>query len=402
MKNYAYITLLTNDDYLPGVLLLREGLRMTHSEYPLITMVTEDVSEESLDTLQRYSVETRLVPKIQLPEKILKYDQELNPRITETWRYVFSKFNIFKFTEFDKVIFLDADLMIMKNLDHCFEYPHMTAALDGEYVNLWEGWPHFNSGFMVIEPDETLPEKLIQFSEELDLDTIKDGYGNKYVLADQEILNLYYRDWVDQPEKHLSKYYNVFPPHCSEQAYDDLKANAYFVHFVGCKPWANLQLDTKLGSTIVHPWAVDPVPIVKKLFVEASAILSASQQFPDVDWVTMETSGKHDYNCAIVALERFCNPQIANDYIQKALLKSPGDEMFIKYSTQVKTCLKLQKLKPDILNFLSELLQDQTEKGICTRLVYDYITVLSVYVWTLTEYRVAEKFYNTFFNSLLQ
>ena len=84
MKNYAYITLLTNDDYLPGVLLLREGLRMTHSEYPLITMVTEDVSEESLDTLQRYSVETRLVPKIQLPEKILKYDQELNPRITET------------------------------------------------------------------------------------------------------------------------------------------------------------------------------------------------------------------------------------------------------------------------------------------------------------------------------
>ena len=116
----------------------------------------------------------------------------------------------------------------------------------------------------------------------------------------------------------------------------------------------------------------------------------------------METSGKHDYNCAIVALERFCNPQIANDYIQKALLKSPGDEMFIKYSTQVKTCLKLQKLKPDILNFLSELLQDQTEKGICTRLVYDYITVLSVYVWTLTEYRVAEKFYNTFFNSLLQ
>ena len=116
----------------------------------------------------------------------------------------------------------------------------------------------------------------------------------------------------------------------------------------------------------------------------------------------METSGKHDYNCAVVALEYFCNPQIANDYIQNALVKNSGDEMFIKYYHQVKTYLKLQKLKPDILNFLSELLQDQTEKGICTKLVYDYLTLLSVYVWTLTEYRIAEKIYNTFGNSLTQ
>jgi len=56
-------------------------------------------------------------------------------------------------TEIDKWLFLDADMMIMKNIDHVFEYPHLTSALDGEYFNLWPGWDHFNSGVLLIEPN---------------------------------------------------------------------------------------------------------------------------------------------------------------------------------------------------------------------------------------------------------
>ena len=40
----------------------------------------------------------------------------------------------------------------MKNLDHLFDKPHLTAAIDGEYFNLWPDWVHFNGGCMVIEP----------------------------------------------------------------------------------------------------------------------------------------------------------------------------------------------------------------------------------------------------------
>ena len=68
------------------------------------------------------------------------------------WENVPSKFEIFNLTQFEKIVYLDADIYVLKNLDHLFAAPHLTAALDGEYFNLWEGWPHFNAGCMVIEP----------------------------------------------------------------------------------------------------------------------------------------------------------------------------------------------------------------------------------------------------------
>ena len=55
--------------------------------------------------------------------------------------------------------------MVMKNLDHLFEYPHLTSALDGEYFNLWPGWDHFNSGILVIEPNIEEYNRIIDFIE---------------------------------------------------------------------------------------------------------------------------------------------------------------------------------------------------------------------------------------------
>jgi len=77
---------------------------------------------------------------------------KIAPGTATVWHDCWTKFHIFNLIQFDKIIFLDADLLILKNLDHLFDKPHMTAALDGEYFGLWEGWPHFNSGCMVIEP----------------------------------------------------------------------------------------------------------------------------------------------------------------------------------------------------------------------------------------------------------
>ena len=73
----------------------------------------------------------------------------------------------------------------------------MTAALDGEYCNLWPLAPHFNAGFMVIETDEKLFDDIFMFSNTLDVDNVKNFAGKDYVIADQELLNLYYKDWKD-------------------------------------------------------------------------------------------------------------------------------------------------------------------------------------------------------------
>lgn len=92
--------------------------------------------------------------------------------------------------EYDKVIFCDADLMFLKNCDHCFEMPHMTAALDGEYMNLWPTLPHFNSGFMVIEPGKDSSNSIMEFVKTHDIKSIP----HDQVIADQDVLNTYFAD----------------------------------------------------------------------------------------------------------------------------------------------------------------------------------------------------------------
>jgi hypothetical protein len=44
MENYSYISLLTNDTYVYGIILLSESLKRVKSKYPLNVLITEDVS----------------------------------------------------------------------------------------------------------------------------------------------------------------------------------------------------------------------------------------------------------------------------------------------------------------------------------------------------------------------
>jgi hypothetical protein len=69
--------------------------------------------------------------------------------------------------------------MILKNLDHLFEKPHMTAAVDGEYFNIWPNDIHFNAGCLVIEPKKGISDKILEFTKTLNT---KD-FPNK-ILAD--------------------------------------------------------------------------------------------------------------------------------------------------------------------------------------------------------------------------
>jgi len=98
--------------------------------------------------------------------------------------------------------------MLMKNLDHLFTKKHMTAALDGEYFNLWPGWDHFNSGCLVVEPSQEEFNNILKYAQSLKKEDLPD-----YVFADQELLNFYYKDWPQKKELHLNKYYNIFPPY---------------------------------------------------------------------------------------------------------------------------------------------------------------------------------------------
>ena len=232
MENYSYISLLTNDTYVYGILLLSESLKRVKSKYPLNVLITEDVSIAVRELLNQCNISYQLVEKYSMSKELYEHNYKIYPRFTATWKDCFTKYNIFKLTQFSKIIFLDADILVLKNLDHLFKKPHMTAALDGEYFNIWPGQDHFNAGCLVIEPSEEEFNNILNFIKEFDYSKI-----TTQVLADQEFLNLYYKEWVNKKELHLNKYYNIFAPYIQDDQIKDIEKNCYFIHFVGRKPW---------------------------------------------------------------------------------------------------------------------------------------------------------------------
>lgn len=232
MENYSYITVLTNDSYVYGVMLLKASMQRVGTKYPLHVLITDEVSAASCEIMRQIGVTYELVDLIKLPDHIMAHNMTYDKELATTWQNCWTKFHIFDLTQFDKIVFLDADIMILKNLDHLFNCPHMTSALDGEYFNLWPDWPHFNSGCLVLEPSHELYESILNFG----LNYKEEDLPN-YTVADQEMLNLYYKDWPNQKELHLNKYYDVFPPYVQETQLDELNENCYFVHYVGRKPW---------------------------------------------------------------------------------------------------------------------------------------------------------------------
>ena len=232
MTNYSYVTYLTNDSYAYGVALLVESMSRVDTKYPLHVLVTDEVSAAALEILQQLHVTYERVDILPTPEAIYQHNLDYEAATAATWRNCWTQFKVFDLTQFDKIVFLDADVMIMKNLDHLFAAPHMTAALDGEYFGLWQGWPHFNTGCMVIEPSHEEYEKIMAFAYGLKVEELPE-----YIIANQEVLNMYYKDWPEQQHLHLGKYYNVFAPYVLDSQLDDLRPQVEFIHYVGRKPW---------------------------------------------------------------------------------------------------------------------------------------------------------------------
>lgn len=111
MKNkYAYCTVITQNKYIPCLIRQKQRIDYLGCKYPLIVLVTEEVflnnEEIFCDDLQ---IDFRIIKNKQFTIKDGNYAD------------TFNKFQILQLTEFDKVLFLDADAFFIDNFDYMFE-----------------------------------------------------------------------------------------------------------------------------------------------------------------------------------------------------------------------------------------------------------------------------------------
>ena len=230
MEKRAYVTVLSTAKYLDGVLLLNESLKRVNSKYPLYVVLSERISKEIEEDLV-----TRKIPTIRRKNICLMQDiiEKNKSREKDRWSYTFDKLNVFELTEFDKIVFLDSDIYVRKNIDLLFEKPHMSAVIDKQYgPHITARCLKLTSGVMVIKPQENvLPEfqKIIE--------TIID---KREAIGDQDILQEYDKEWGNKSELHLRNRYNTFFPYLEyyinfqEYTMDDFAV----IHFIyPIKPW---------------------------------------------------------------------------------------------------------------------------------------------------------------------
>ncbi|KAF5590493.1 glycogenin-2 beta [Fusarium subglutinans] len=214
---HVYATLLLSDSYLPGALVLAHSLRDAGASRKLAVLVTLDtVSADSITQLKRVYDYIFPVPRI-------RNDHPANLYLMNRGdlHSAFTKINLWKLTQFSKIVYIDADVVAYRAPDELFDTPHPFAAAPDI------GWPDlFNTGVMVLEPNMGDYYAMIAMAER----------GISFDGADQGLINMHF----GQRYHRLSFTYNVTPSAHYQYvpAYRHFQSSINMVHFIGShKPW---------------------------------------------------------------------------------------------------------------------------------------------------------------------
>lgn len=268
-RREAYATILHSADvYVCGAIAAAQSIRMAGSTRDLVILVDDSISNYHRSGLEAAGWKIRTIQRIRNPKAEKDAYNE--------WNY--SKFRLWQLTDYDKIIFIDADLLILRNIDFLFAMPEISAT--GNNATL------FNSGVMVIEPSNCTFNLLMKHINEIESYNGGDqGYLNEIFTWWHRIprhMNFLKHFWIgDEEEKKQMKtrLFGADPP------------ILYVLHYLGVKPWLcfrdydcnwNVDFFQEFASNVAHErwWRVhDAMPEVLKQFC-----MLGSKQKAQLEW----------------------------------------------------------------------------------------------------------------------
>lgn len=196
---HAYVTLVTNADYALGARALVQSLVWTGTTADLVVMYTGGVAQGDLAPL--LALGARLVQVDLLPTSegfntlharrnlhgAAPFTKGEKPRF-HTPLDNFAKLRLWQMTDYVSVVFLDADTLVLQNIDTLFDYPQFCAA-----PNVYEGLADFhrmNSGVFTARPSKETYEAMLTELDQPDM---------FWRRTDQTFLEHYFPDWHGLP-----------------------------------------------------------------------------------------------------------------------------------------------------------------------------------------------------------
>lgn len=110
----VWTTLITNTKYLSGLITLDFSLKRQGSRYPLIALYTDSFPQEGKEALKARGIPMRRIEYL-LPSVGKDYTND--PRFYDCW----SKLAPFSLTDYDRVVQLDSDMLVLKNMDELMD-----------------------------------------------------------------------------------------------------------------------------------------------------------------------------------------------------------------------------------------------------------------------------------------
>ncbi len=173
------------------------SLQQTKTPFPIYVVVPPRLDSETQEKIKALHVNLIICDDITISE------QDLKENAYQYWNETFFKLNVMRLTQFEKIIFVDADMIILRNIDHLFQYPSLSATTGGKSEN--PNCTQLVSGFMVLEPSEKNFQELCDCIPAAILR--KKAMGQAY--GDQDVFNQWFPEWKVLPEHHIPETYNA-------------------------------------------------------------------------------------------------------------------------------------------------------------------------------------------------
>lgn len=198
-SRHAFVTLVTNGDYAMGATALARSIRLTGSSADIVVLFTGGVDIDALAPLEAFSC--RLVEVQHLPlseafnQRHARGNLHANAPFTKGRKPAFHspldnfcKLRLWQLIDYFSCVFIDADALVLRNIDKLFDYPEFSAA-----PNVYESLADFhrlNSGVFVARPSLATFDSMLGRLDEPEV---------FWRRTDQTFLEHFFPDWQGLP-----------------------------------------------------------------------------------------------------------------------------------------------------------------------------------------------------------
>ncbi|KAJ0406909.1 hypothetical protein P43SY_001760 [Pythium insidiosum] len=151
-SRFAYVTVhyegtSRDPEYVLGVQVLMQSIKLTGTPHDLVVLASDSVSEASKRTFA--SIGCRVIDVTNIENPFIG-----GTLANKNFIYTLNKLHVWNLLEYDRVVYLDADNVLIRNADELFACGHFCAV----FMNPC----HFHTGLLVVTPDETEYQRLLR------------------------------------------------------------------------------------------------------------------------------------------------------------------------------------------------------------------------------------------------